>query len=167
MSSLLHRIIRLLVYVPVGAAVLACQTTQNQTTQQSLNPPEMVFSLAHLNTKPDTRNAMFQAIARGQTAVIKIDKDYIFPLIFDLKNNAAQVDLNNNTIELSFKQDMFLSISKEATKLSKDGRTWHNIKDLKALKNLLAYNKGSLTFSLSANPANSVAIVMTIATDGE
>jgi hypothetical protein len=127
----------------------------------------MVFPLAELNKNPDSLDAVFQTITKGQTAIIKIDKDYIFPLIFDLKNNAAEVGLNNNTIELSFKQDMFLSISKQATRLSKDGRNWYDIKDLTALKKLLAYNKGTLTFSISANSGNSVAIVMAIATDAK
>jgi hypothetical protein len=34
-----------------------------------------------------------------------------------------------------------------------------------ALKKLLAFKKGALTFSMAANSGDSVAIVMTIATD--
>ena len=105
--------------------------------------------------------------SNGRIIKISLDKDYIFPLIFDLQNKVAEVDLNNNTIELSFKQDMFLSISKKATKLSADGRNWHDIKDLTALKKLMACNKGALTFSIASNSGESVAIVMTIATDAD
>ena len=165
MSSRRSSLIRLSVITALAVAVLACQTTRSRIIQQRINLPKTVFPLAELNKNPSSRDAVFQEIMRGQTAIIKIDKDYVFPLIFDLKNKAAEIDLGNDTIELSFKRDMFLSISKKSTMLSKDGRNWYNIKNLEALKQLLAYNKGTLTFSVSANSADSVAILMTIRTD--
>jgi len=167
MSLLRHFLTRLSVYAIVAATVMACQPTQPQLIQQAMHPPEMVYSLAELKKNPDSLDAMFQNFMRGQTIIIKIDKDYIFPLVFDLKSDAADVDRNNNTIELSFRQDIYLSISKEAAKLSKDALNWYDIKDLEALKKILSYDKGTLTFSISANPGNSVAIVMTIATDAK
>jgi hypothetical protein len=132
-----------------------------------MKPPEMVFPLAELNKNRDAVDVMYQNILKGRTTIIKIDKDYVFPLIFDLKNRSAEVDLNNNTIEMSFKQDMYVSISKQATKLSRDGRNWYDIKDLMALKKLLNYRKGTLTFSVSENSGDGVGIVMTIATDAD
>lgn len=161
MSSLLRSLTRLSICTVLAVAVLACATTR-----PALNPPEVIFPLAVLNKDPGLRNTAFQNIANGQTTILKIDKDYIFPLIFELQNDAADVDINNNTIELSFKQDMYLSLSKDATKLSKDGRNWFDIKDLKALKEVLAFDKGTLRFSLSTNPGDSAAIIMSIATEG-
>ncbi len=127
----------------------------------------MVFPLAELNKNQGALDTLFESIMAGRAAIIKINKDDVFPLIFDLKNKAAQVDLNNNTIKMSFKQDMYLCLSKETTKLSNDGRNWYDIKDLKALKRLLAYDRGALAFSISANSGDSVALVMTIATDDD
>lgn len=167
MLSLLRCLTRLSVCAIAAVVFLACQTNRPQTIQQTIKVPEIIFPLAELNKNPDSLDAMFQTIMKGQTAIIKIDKDYIFPLIFDLKNKAAEIDLANNTIEMSFKQDMFLSISKEVTKLSRDCRNWYDIKNLEASKRLLGYSKGSLTFSVSANSGDSVAILMTIATDAD
>lgn len=160
MSSFLHSLIRLSIIAILTGSILACQTTRPK-----IHPTEIVFPLAALNRDPGMRDTAFQKIMNGQKTIIKIDKDYIFPLIFDLKNKAADVDINNNTIELSFKQDMYLSLSKKKTKLSNDGRNWYDITDLKALKKLLAYNRGTLRFSLFSNSGNSVAVIMTIATD--
>jgi hypothetical protein len=167
MLSRLRCLTRLSVYAVFVIVVSACQTTQPQSIQQTVNLPEMVFPLVELNKNPDALDAMFQTIMRGQTSIIKIDKGYIFPLVFDLENKAVDIDLNNNAIELSFNQDMYLSISKETTRLSKDGRNWYAIKDLKALKKMLAFHQGTLTFSVIANSEDSVAIVMTIATDAD
>jgi hypothetical protein len=167
MISLRNCLTRLAICAVVVFVLPACQTNRPQTIQKPMKFPDIVYPLAELNNNRESLDAMFQTIMKGQTAIIKIDKDYIFPLIFDLKNKASEIDLNNNSIELSFKQDMYLSISKKFTKLSRDGRNWHDIKNLEALKGLLAYKKGALTFSISANTGDSVAILMTIATDAD
>ncbi|MDD5310117.1 MAG: hypothetical protein PHU25_22610 [Deltaproteobacteria bacterium] len=105
------------------------------------------ITLADLQTNPDKYAPRLEK--PGDELIIAIKKGDSVPL--ELALDAPQVaTLEAGQNRLRFTQDLFLAVSRDGVFVSKDGATWAQLGDDKALKELLGFAQGSVQAGLGA-----------------
>jgi hypothetical protein len=125
---------------------------------------EKFCRLVNMATNPDNMELIFKGVESGHPAILKIPQGMEVPLQIDLDSPLLRLSQKPTILRFIAGRDFFIMLKKDETKVSLDGRSWVDAKNITLVKSLFGFQRGVFKMALNSGKSGETLFVLNIST---